>query len=83
MKKIAISMLLIVTLLISVILTGCTSTGSVDKNAGSATGEGDKNSTDVLVIGGGGAGLVASITAAENGANVILVEKMPALLSYR
>lgn len=35
--------------------------------------------TDVLVIGGGGAGLVSAITAAENGANVILVEKMPAV----
>lgn len=35
--------------------------------------------TDVLVIGGGGAGLVSAITAAENGANVILVEKMPML----
>jgi len=33
--------------------------------------------TDVLVIGAGGAGLTAAITAAENGANVILVEKMP------
>ncbi|AKL94322.1 fumarate reductase flavoprotein subunit [Clostridium aceticum] len=33
--------------------------------------------TDVLVIGGGGAGLVSAITAAENGAKVVLVEKMP------
>lgn len=32
-------------------------------------------STDVLVMGGGGAGLAAAITAAENGANVILIEK--------
>ena len=31
--------------------------------------------TDVLVMGGGGAGLAAAITAAENGANVILIEK--------
>lgn len=36
-------------------------------------------STDVLVIGGGGAGLVSAITAAENGSNVILVEKLPML----
>jgi fumarate reductase flavoprotein subunit len=35
--------------------------------------------TDVLVIGGGGAGLVASVTAAEAGKNVILVEKMAAV----
>ncbi|MEG0137097.1 MAG: flavocytochrome c [Cetobacterium sp.] len=31
--------------------------------------------TDVVVIGGGGAGLTASIAAKENGSNVILVEK--------
>jgi succinate dehydrogenase/fumarate reductase flavoprotein subunit len=34
---------------------------------------------DVLVIGGGGAGLAASIEAANNGARVILVEKNPEL----
>ena len=32
--------------------------------------------TDILVIGGGGAGLSAAISAAENGKNVILLEKM-------
>lgn len=32
--------------------------------------------TDVVVIGGGGAGLSAAITAKENGADVILVEKL-------
>ena len=32
-------------------------------------------STDVLVIGGGGAGLAAAVTAASNGANVTLIEK--------
>lgn len=35
--------------------------------------------TDVLVIGGGGAGLVSAITAAQNGSDVILLEKMPYL----
>ncbi|HAM62976.1 MAG: hypothetical protein A2Y20_08160 [Firmicutes bacterium GWF2_51_9] len=35
--------------------------------------------TDVLVIGGGGAGLVSAITVAEAGKKVILVEKMSAL----
>lgn len=34
-------------------------------------------STDVVVVGGGGAGLAAAISAKENGANVILLEKMP------
>lgn len=32
---------------------------------------------DVVVIGAGGAGLAAAITAEQNGANVIVVEKMP------
>lgn len=36
-------------------------------------------STDIVVIGGGGAGLTASIEAKEKGANVILVEKLPIL----
>lgn len=35
-----------------------------------------KKSTDVIVIGGGLAGLSAAITAADNGSKVILVEKM-------
>ena len=33
--------------------------------------------TDVVVVGGGGAGLAAAIAAKENGARVILLEKMP------
>ncbi len=33
--------------------------------------------TDVLVIGAGGSGFISALTAHENGANVILVEKMP------
>jgi len=38
-------------------------------------GEDEVWDTDVLVMGGGGAGLAAAITAAENGAKVILIEK--------
>ena len=34
---------------------------------------------DVVVIGSGGSGLVAGLTAAEGGASVILFEKMPYL----
>ena len=37
----------------------------------------DAETTDVLVIGGGAAGLSAAISAKENGADVILVEKLP------
>lgn len=32
--------------------------------------------TDVVVVGGGGAGIATAISASENGANVILIEKM-------
>lgn len=35
--------------------------------------------TDVIVVGGGGAGLAAAVSAHQNGANVILIEKMPRL----
>lgn len=73
MKKKVLSMFLIMSLLVTM-LTGCSSAP-----APAAAPAKENNSTDVLVIGGGGAGLVASITAAENGANVILVEKMPAV----
>lgn len=37
----------------------------------------EEKSTDVVVVGGGLAGLSAAISAADNGAKVILVEKMP------
>ena len=36
-------------------------------------------STDILVIGGGGAGIVSAIYAAKEGKNVILIEKLAAL----
>lgn len=39
----------------------------------------EDTSVDVLVVGGGGAGLSAAVSAAQNGASVILVEKMGAL----
>ncbi|NLM03892.1 MAG: FMN-binding protein, partial [Clostridiales bacterium] len=38
-----------------------------------------EETTDVVVIGGGGAGLAAAVSAHQNGAEVILVEKMPRL----
>jgi len=38
-----------------------------------------EETTDVVVIGGGGAGLAAAVSAHQNGAEVILIEKMPRL----
>ncbi len=37
------------------------------------------NTADVVIVGGGAAGLAAAITAAEEGAEVILLEKLPIL----
>ena len=66
--------LLLAIMLVALVFVGCAQ--DAGEAAGSENEEGVET-TDVLVIGGGGAGLVSAITAAENGANVILVEKMP------
>ncbi|WP_428770166.1 flavocytochrome c [Treponema sp. HNW] len=42
-------------------------------------GKAVEKSADVVVVGGGGAGLSAAISAAQNGAKVILIEKTPLL----
>lgn len=41
--------------------------------------ETEKLETDVLIIGAGGAGMAAAVSATEAGANVIVLEKMPAI----
>lgn len=49
---------------------------TLEANAYHATASEDEElSTDVLVVGAGGAGFSAAITAAQNGANVVLIEK--------
>ncbi|SET53047.1 fumarate reductase flavoprotein subunit [Natronincola peptidivorans] len=52
---------------------------SVKKEREDAIGEAVEYTTDVVVIGGGGAGLAAAVSAHQNGAKVIVLEKMPRL----
>ena len=68
MKKIA---LLFCSFLLLATLVGCSSSNDTNKPSGSAD-----YTTDVVVVGGGGAGIAAAISAAENGAKVILIEKI-------
>ncbi len=58
--------LVALSVLVIVLFVGC---GAQDGNG--------TESADVVIIGAGGAGLAAAVEAAENGASVILVEKMP------
>lgn len=51
----------------------------VKKDKDQSARESVEYTTDVVVIGGGGAGLAAAVSAHQNGAKVILVEKMPRL----
>lgn len=52
---------------------------SVKNEGTNIVGETLEYTTDVVVIGGGGAGLAAAVSAHENGAKVIVAEKMPRL----
>lgn len=52
---------------------------AVEGGAESGTAVLADSEVDVLVIGGGGAGLSAALSASQNGASVILVEKLSAL----
>lgn len=56
--------------------TGAASDLLAAKAAAASEEKADHYDADVIVVGAGGAGLSAAITAAENGADVIVVEKM-------
>ncbi len=65
MKKILIICL---SLMLFLSLTACS-------NADNSSSNSDKK-TDVVVVGGGGAGIAAALSAAQNGAEVVLLEKV-------
>ncbi|TCQ03245.1 flavocytochrome c [Serpentinicella alkaliphila] len=52
---------------------------SIRKDREAVIGETTEYTTDVVVIGGGGAGLAAAVSAHQNGVKVIVLEKMPRL----
>ncbi len=52
---------------------------NVKNDSAAVKGETKEYTTDVVIIGGGGAGLAAAVSANENGATVIVVEKMSRL----
>lgn len=58
------------------ILLSLTLVFSLSAAAGAETAEASVVQTQVLVIGGGGAGISAAIAAAEQGAQVLLIEKL-------
>lgn len=80
MKKIFI--LLFILVLMSACSNGVSQNNQNSNTNSQAKSNNTKNAdaySDIVVIGGGGAGMAASIEAANNGASVIILEKMPFL----
>ncbi len=87
LKRKRMLMLISILLIVSMIAAcGTTDDNGVEENGLDENGEAEAPEeeetvmdTEVLVVGGGGAGLAAAIEAAEEGASVILVEKLSIL----
>jgi len=74
MKKLISVLLTLV--LVAGLFAGCSTTGATEAEKKVET---KKKAADVVVIGGGSAGLSAAIEAAEAGVKVVLIDKMPML----
>lgn len=72
MKKKLVSFIVFLVLVLN-LLTGCTLNQKQDE----VTEIRDVQEADLIIVGGGGAGLSAAMTAAEKGLDVIVLEKMP------
>lgn len=70
---------LLMSLCLMLSLSACSSTNNASTATSNTEGtEATENdlTTDVVVVGGGGAGIASAISASQNGADVILIEKM-------
>ena len=61
------------------LLQGLALTSLAPRMVAAAVPENWTQTFEVIVVGGGGAGLAASVAAAQNGASVCLIEKLPLL----
>lgn len=70
---------LFIILFVLLLVVACTNNREQNSNKNSGIDNTADAYSDIVVIGGGGAGMAASIEAANNGASVIILEKMPFL----
>ena len=63
----------------AVVMAGGDPAAMMGSSNGDSAAEDVEETADVIVVGGGGAGLAAAVSAHQNGASVVVVEKMPKL----